>query len=499
MNILLINPACPDTFWSYTYALRFIEKKATAPPLGLLTVAAMLPADWGKRLADLQVAALDPADLAWTDMVFITGMSIQRDAARQIIAQCKAAGKVVVAGGPLFTMEYAFYEQVDHFILNEAELTLPPFLADLAQGCAKRLYRTRAFADVRQTPAPMWELADLKRYAWAGVQYSRGCPFDCEFCNVTALLGRKPRTKTGAQVVAELDGLMRQGWQGPIFFVDDNLIGDRPAARKDLIPALYAWQKTQRRRVTFNTQVSINLTDDDALVRTMVQAGFGTVFVGIETPDPESLVECHKNQNQKRDLLADVKSLQNAGLEVQAGFILGFDNDKPAVFQKMVDFVQQSGVVTAMVGLLQSSPGTQLHNRLIVEGRLAGISTGDNADGTTNIVPRMGLQPLRQGYQYVLGQIYSPRLYYQRVRAFLREYRPDDRQPRLSAVHLRAFLRSVFKLGVLGRERVEYWKLLLWTLWCNPLLLPDAVRLAIIGHHYRRVYEDRVLTTMAVK
>ncbi len=492
MNILLINPPCPETFWSFTHALRFIEKKAATPPLGLLTVAALLPASWGKRLVDLQMAALEPDDLAWADLVFISGMSIQRQAARQVIATCKAAGKTVVAGGPLFTLEYALFEQVDHFVLNEAELTLPLFLADFQRGRPKRTYRSRQFADLRRTPVPLWELADLDCYAWAGIQYSRGCPYNCEFCNVTALLGRTPRTKTGAQVISELEGLHRAGWHGPVFFVDDNLIGNRRAARTDLMPALIQWQKS-RRPVSFNTQVSINLADDEELTRNMVQAGFNTVFIGIETPDPDSLAECHKNQNQKRNLLADVKRLQRAGLEVQGGFILGFDSDQPTIFQKMVDFVQQSGVVTAMVGLLQSSPGTDLHNRLRHEGRLAGVSSGDNADGTTNIIPRMGLDRLREGYKQVLGRIYAPRPYYQRIRAFLREYRPGPARGRIQALHVRAFLRSLFRLGVVGRERVEFWKLLLWTTWRRPTLLFAAVRLAICGHHYRRVFEDRVL------
>ena len=246
MNILLINPKCPETFWSYTHALRFIEKQAVAPPLGLLTVAALLPAHWGKRLVDLEVTSLTRDDLAWADCVFVTGMSIQRHAARKVIAQCKAAGKTVVAGGPLFTLEYALFEQVDHFVLNEAELTLPPLLADLEHGSAKRTYRTRAFADIRNSPVPAWELADLDRYAWAGIQYSRGCPYNCDFCNVTALLGRQPRTKTGEQVTGELDALHRAGWNGPVFFVDDNLIGDRAAARDDLIPALIDWQSRAR-------------------------------------------------------------------------------------------------------------------------------------------------------------------------------------------------------------------------------------------------------------
>ena len=491
MNILLIHPECPETFWSYTHALRYIDKKAVLPPLGLLTVAALLPESWGKRLVDQNVTTLRDDDLAWADCVFVSGMSIQRHAAREVIARCKAAGKRVVGGGPLFVAEYALFEQVDHFVLNEAELTLPPFIADLERGCAKRMYRTREFADMALSPTPLWELADLDQYLDAGIQFSRGCPYNCEFCNVTAVLGRQPRTKSGEQITVELESLHAAGWRGPVFFVDDNLIGDRPAARDELLPALTQWNQTHG-PATFNTQVSINLASDEKLVRDMVQVGFDTVFVGIETPDPDGLAECRKSQNQNRDLVADVKFLQRSGLDVQAGFILGFDTDTLTIFQAMQDFIQTSGVVTAMVGLLQSAPGTQLHNRLRAEGRVTGIPTGDNADGTTNIIPRMGLAPLLGGYRDLLGRIYSPRLYYQRIRTFLREYRPRRTRRRIGLEYVRAFVRSLYRLGIFGPERFEFWKLLAWTIRRNPLLLFAAVRLAIYGEHYRKVFETRV-------
>jgi len=491
MNILLVYPEYPQTFWSYTHALGYIDKKAMLPPLGLLTVAALLPESWGKRLVDQNVTTLSDDDLAWADAVFVSGMSIQRHAARQLVARCKAAGKVVVGGGPLFTAEYALFQDVDHFVLNEAELTLPPFIADVRRGHARRMYRSREFADMAQSPTPMWTLADLDQYYVAGIQFSRGCPYDCDFCNVTSLLGRRPRTKNRTQILAELPSLHDAGWSGPVFFVDDNLIGDRPAAKRELLPALNQWQQT-RGSTVFNTQVSINLAGDKKMVRDLVHAGFDTVFVGIETPDPGGLEECHKAQNRNRDLIRDVKSLQRAGLDVQAGFILGFDCDNASTFQVMQDFIQDSGIVTAMVGLLQSVPGTKLHDRLRAEGRLTGISSGDNADGTTNIVPRMGLPRLLGGYQNLLERIYSPRLYYQRIRTFLREYPARTGLRRPSPANLRAFLRALYRIGIVGRERLEFWKLLVWTITRNPALLYAAVRLAIYGQHYRRVFESRV-------
>jgi radical SAM superfamily enzyme YgiQ (UPF0313 family) len=496
MNILLVYPECPETFWSYTHALGFINKKALMPPIGLLTIAAMLPADWGKRLVDMNVRRLTDDDLKWADKVFIGGMSIQRQAARRVIARCKAAGKTVIAGGPLFTFEYAIFEDVDHFVLNEAELTLPQFIADLQRGDPQHIYHTHDYADLKETPAPLWQLADLKKYATIGVQFSRGCPFNCEFCNVTAMLGRHPRTKTGEQLVAELEGLHRAGWRGTVFVVDDNLIGNLPALKNDLLPALTRWQE-KRGPVSLTTQVSINLADDLDLARSMVRAGFDTVFVGIETPNPTALEECGKSQNRGRNLAEDIKNLQHVGLEVQGGFILGFDGDTSSIFQTMVDFIQNSGVVTAMVGLLQSAPGTKLHARMRQEGRLLGNASGDNADGRTNILPRMGLQKLLDGYKGVMERIYYAGPYYQRVRTFLREFRPTHGSRPIRVSHLATFVRCLYRLGMTGRERWEFWRLLIWTMLRRPLLISDAMRLAIYGYHYRTVFRTKVLPRLA--
>ena len=231
MNILLIYPEFPDTFWSFKHALKFIRKKAAFPPLGLLTVAAMLPSEWTKRLVDVNATSLMDKDLAWADYAFISSMVVQRTSARHIIKRCKEADVKVIAGGPLFTSEHEQFENVDHFVLNEAELTLPSFLEDLNNNCARRVYSTSHFADIQKTPAPLWELADLRHYASMSIQYTRGCPYHCEFCNVTSLFGRNPRTKTPEQIVAELDSFYSMGWRGSVFFVDDNLIGNKKALR----------------------------------------------------------------------------------------------------------------------------------------------------------------------------------------------------------------------------------------------------------------------------
>ena len=486
MRTLMIYPEYPATFWSFKYALKFIRKRAALPPLGLLTIGAMLPREWPKKLVDVNVTKLNDKDLAWADCVFISAMVLQRESAREIIARCKEANLRVIAGGPLFTSEYDQFEDVDHFILNEAELTLPPFLADLEKGCARHIYETSEFCDIRRTPAPLWDLIDLKHYASMGIQFSRGCPFNCEFCNVTALFGHRPRMKTAGQIIAELDGLYNLGWRGSVFFVDDNFIGNKVYLKAHLLPALIQWQKGSK-KIPFNTEASINLADDPALMEMMAKAGFDTVFIGIETPNEESLAECNKQQNKNRNLLESVKLIQRAGLQVTGGFIVGFDSDTPSIFQRQIEFIQKSGIVTAMVGLLNAPPGTKLYERMKKEGRLIDLMTGDNADGTTNILPVMGLDVLREGYANLMQHIYSPEHYYKRAKTFLREYRSPKIRTPLNFQGLMAVFRSSIRLGIFGKERFQYWKILSWTFFRRPKMLPLAVTIAIYGHHFRKI------------
>jgi radical SAM superfamily enzyme YgiQ (UPF0313 family) len=489
MKALLVYPAFPTTFWSFKYALKFIRKKAAYPPLGLLTVAALLPPEWDTRLVDVNVETLTDEHLAWAELVFVGGMAVQRGSAAQIIARCKAFGLRVVAGGPLFTAEPgACGDDVDHLVLDEAEATLPEFLSDLRRGCAKRVYRAPGFCRLEETPIPAWHLASMKKYASMCVQFSRGCPFDCEFCNVTVLFGRGARIKPVPRMLAELDSLYAAGWRGNVFFVDDNFIGNKRYLKAELLPALIEWRRDKKGCV-FYTEASINLADDEALLRLMVAAGFDSVFIGIESPDEASLAECKKTQNKNRDLLENVRVIQRAGLQVQGGFILGFDSDTGSTFERLVEFIQRSGIVTAMVGILQAPPGTRLFERMRGENRVIGLISGDNVDGTTNIIPRMGCQRLMEGYRGVMGHIYSPKHYYRRVKTFLREFNgPQVRLP-MNFQRFLAFFRSCFRLGILGRERFQYWWLLIWTLTRKPRLLPLAVTLAIYGHHFRRVCE----------
>ena len=491
MKVLLVYPEFPDTFWSFKHAIKFIQKKSAYPPLGLLTVGAMLPKKWSKRLVDLNVEKLTETDLAWADCVLISAMAVQRKSARQIISRCKKLGLRIIAGGPLFTNECEQFEDVDHLVLNEAEITLPPFLEDLEKGCAKRKYESSEFCDVRETPAPMWELADLKRYAAMSVQFSRGCPFNCDFCNVTALFGHRARIKTVEQIIAELDGLYRLGWRGQIFFVDDNFIGNKRYLKTQLLPRLIQWQK-DKKGIPFNTEASINLADDKALMEMMIEAGFDSVFIGIETPDEISLTECNKTQNKNRDLAESVRRIQRAGLQVQGGFIVGFDSDKPSIFQRQIDFIQRTGIVTAMVGLLQAPVGTKLYKRLKQEGRVAGPLSGDNVEGTTNIIPKMDKNILFRGYSNIMRQIYSPKPYYQRVKIFLRTYRTPKIKTQLDFQRILALFRSSIRLGIIGKERFQYWKILSWTLFRRPELLSLVITFAIYGHHFRKIYKSLI-------
>ncbi|NLE09129.1 MAG: B12-binding domain-containing radical SAM protein, partial [Dehalococcoidales bacterium] len=317
MKILMVYPRYPDTFWSFKHALKFVSKKAAFPPLGLLTVAAMLPETWTKKLIDMNVERLNDSDIEWADYVFISAMSVQTKSVHDVIARCREAGTKIVAGGPLFTTGHHEFEGVDHFVLGEAEVNLAPFIADLEKGQAKPLYESNERPDISCTPVPMWSLINMKNYSSMNIQYSRGCPFDCEFCDIVLLNGHLPRTKSKEQFIAEFDALYTHGWRGGVFVVDDNFIGNKKKLKAEILPAIIEWGKTVKYPFALNTEASINLADDEDLMRLMVEAGFDVVFIGIETPNEESLVECAKYQNQNRSLVDSVKKLQQFGMEVQ--------------------------------------------------------------------------------------------------------------------------------------------------------------------------------------
>jgi radical SAM superfamily enzyme YgiQ (UPF0313 family) len=492
MKILLIWPKFPDTFWSFKYALPFIDKKAVFPPLGPLTVAAILPREWEKKLIDLNVEDLKDKDLEWADFIFISAMVIQKESVNEISKQTKKFNKKIVAGGPLFTTGYEeFLDKIDYFVLGEGEISLPLFLEDLKNGNLKKIYKPDRWPDINETPVPLWELIDMGKYASMGIQFSRGCPFNCEFCDIVLLNGRVPRTKDKEQILSELNALYQRDWRGDVFFVDDNFIGNKTKLKEEVLPAIIKWMKEKDYPFNFNTQLSINIADDEELMKLMVEAGFNTVFIGIESPSEESLKECGKFQNINRDLLESIRIIHNHGLQVQAGFIIGFDNDNPSIFDRMILFIQKSGILTAMVGLLQAAPKTRLWERLKNENRLLRQPTGSNTDCTINFTPKMKLDSLLSGYKKVVSHIYSPKNYYQRLITFLKEYKAKEKRSfYFSFSGISAFLRSIWVLGIREKERLYYWKVLLWSLFKKPQLFPITIEMLIKGFHCRKISEN---------
>ncbi len=484
-------PRYPDTFWSFKHALKIISKKAAHPPLGLLTVAAMLPGEWEKKLVDMNVTALKDKDIKWADYVFVGAMIVQRDSAKETIARCKELGTRVVVGGPLFTTEYEDFDDVDHLVLDEAEPTLPPFLEDLEKGHPQHIYTSKERPDISKTPVPLWSLIDMEKYSSMNIQNSRGCPFDCDFCDVVILNGHKPRTKGKDQILGEMNALYSEGWRSSVFVVDDNFIGNKKKIKTEILPAIIEWQKERKHPFPLFTEASINLADDEELMQLMAEAGFNRVFIGIETTNEESLAECNKSQNKNRDLVASVKKIQSHGMEVQGGFIVGFDSDPVSIFRSQINFIQNSGIVTAMVGLLNAPRGTRLYQRLKQENRLLKGMTGDNTDCSINFIPKMNYETLIGGYKHILDTIYAPKQYYERIRIFLKEYRPVQRPmvPLIRFYHITAFIRSTWVLGIREKGRRHYWRLFISTLLKRPRLFPLSITLSVYGFHFRKVVE----------
>jgi radical SAM superfamily enzyme YgiQ (UPF0313 family) len=487
MKALLVSPFIPDTFWSFKHILKFIRKKAAHIPLGLITVGAMLPREWDIRLVDMNVETLTDDMIAWSDMVFMSAMVVQKQSVMEIVNRSRNLGKKIVAGGPLFTSAAEDYSDIDHLVLNEAEITFPLFLSDLATGNLKHIYSSGDKPDITRTPLPRWDLINMNYYASMSIQYSRGCPFDCEFCDIVNLNGRRPRVKSNEQMIAELEILYKFGWRGRLFIVDDNFIGNRVKV-KSFLRVLTPWQQARDYPFSLYTEASVNLAQDEELMQLMTSGGFDSVFLGLETPEEECLAECGKHQNLSINLLEAVKTIQRNGMEVMGGFIIGFDNDPPNIFERQIKFIQNSGVVKAMIGLLNAIPGTRLYQRLQEEGRLLQDCTGDNCDGSLNFVPRMDAQTLRDGYQAVLNNLYSPKQYYDRVLEFLKDYKPVRRR-RVDRLEITAFFRSILYLGILdkGKSKIYYWKLLVTAFLFHRESFGEAVSSAIFGYHFRKL------------
>lgn len=490
MNVLLLYPRYPVTFWSFKYAVKFVGKKTAFPPLGLLTVAAMLPENWNLRLVDLNITNLSDRDLRWADCVMISAMLVQKDSVDRVLKRCERFGNRTIAGGPLFTaLSDEYTDRVDHLVLGEAERVLPVFLNDLAEGRPRSLYRAEGFPDLSETPLPRLDLIRGKDYASMMVQFSRGCPFDCEFCDVTTLFGHRPRLKKPAAFMAELQAIYDSGWRGGVFVVDDNFIGNIRAI-KAMLPSLIDWMEHHGHPFTLFTEASINIADDDELIDLMVRAGFDNVFIGLETPSEESLRECSKVQNLKHDLTTSIRKLQNRGLGVMGGYIVGFDSDDENIFSRQIKFIQETGVVTAMVGLLQALPNTRLWQRLKEENRLFETATGNNTDGSLNFIPAMNREKLVEGYRSLVKTIYSPKQFYERLTTFLDNYKPSGiSRKRPDFRRLFAFFKSMVYMGVLGNgiSQWYYWKMVVKAAVRYRSAFSEAITLMIYGHHFRKV------------
>lgn len=488
MKALLIYPSIPDTFWSFKHILKFLRKKAAHPPLGLLTVGGMMPVDWDIRLVDMNVKELTDAEILWADMVFVGAMLVQKQSVREVVDRCHGLGKAVVAGGPLFSSFSEEFDDIDHLVLDEGEITFPQFLDDLAEVNPRHIYRSRERPDISWTPLPRWDLLDMGHYASLSIQYSRGCPFNCEFCDIVNLNGRVPRVKDEDQMIRELDAVYNLGWRGRLFIVDDNFIGNKVRV-KSLLKQIAPWQEAREFPFNLYTEASVNLADDQELMTLMGEAGFDAVFLGLETPDEDSLKECGKHQNSGVDLVEAVKTIQRHGMEVMGGFIIGFDSDPPNIFDRQIRFIQKSGVAKAMIGLLNALPGTRLYERLKREGRLLPECSGNNTDGSLNFIPKMDRKRLEEGYQAVLQYLYSPKQYYYRTLEFLKDYRPVRRK-RLDRGEVMAFLRSILYLGILdkGKSKIYYWRLLIKAFLFHRRSFGEAVSSAIYGYHFRKLF-----------
>ena len=488
MNVLLAYPSFPDTYWSFRGALSFQGKRAAQPPLGLMTVAALLPPSWNKRLIDTNVEKLRDSDLAWSDVVMLSAMNVQRDSLIEMVRRCRALGVRTVVGGPITSSVPAEELDADHIVIGEAEDLIAELARDLEAGRARPLYQAAERPAMTASPLPDLGLIRMKHYSTMTVQYSRGCPFNCEFCDIIEIYGRRPRTKQVAQVLAELDQLYAAAWRGPVFVVDDNFIGNKARVR-ELLTAVAEWQRERQYPFRFITEASLNLSDDRDLMQAMKDAGFASVFLGIETPDESSLAATQKHQNTRRDLLESVAAIQSHGIEVMGGFILGFDTDRDDIFDRLVDFIQKSAIPIAMVGILQALPGTQLFRRLSREGRILHPGDGNNTNCELNFLPHMNPDRLVEGYRSVLRRIYSREAYYDRVRAYLERCRPHYRS-NFSLANARALFLSILRLGLLGHARRSYWKFLLDAATRYRRSFGAAMTMAVMGYHFQRITEQ---------
>jgi radical SAM superfamily enzyme YgiQ (UPF0313 family) len=504
MRVLLLYPQFPKSFWSFDKTIELIGRKVTVPPLGIITVAAILPQDWEFRLVDRNIGSETEADWEWAQLVIVSGMIVQKPDMLHLIREAKRRNKLVAVGGPYVTSvpQEAQEAGVDFLVLDEGEITLPLFVEALQRGETSGIFRSGGEKpDITTTPIPRYDLLEISAYSDMSVQFSRGCPYQCEFCDIIVLYGRKPRTKTSAQLLGELQTLYDLGWRNSVFMVDDNFIGNKRNVKlllKELIP----WMAERGYPFSLQTEASVDLAQDEELLDLMIAANFSSVFLGIETPDTDSLSLTKKHQNTRDSLVEAVQTINRKGLRVMAGFILGFDGEKAGAGDRIIDFVETTAIPNAMFGLLQALPNTALWHRLEKEGRLLEIdqkgNTGNQTTSLTNFVPTRPIEELASEYVKCFWELYEPKKYLGRVyRHYLemqpRPYKKKFKMPEL--VELKALLIIVWRQGIKRNTRLQFWSQLFGILRHNSRVLISYITMcALLEHHidYRQVVQNEI-------
>ena len=493
-NLLLVYPKVPNnTYWSYKYTFRLVGKKSAMPPLGLITLAALIPEGYQLKLVDMNVSSLEDEDILWSDAVMISAMHVQQNSFHKVVNSCNRLGRTVIAGGPYASSDYEKINGVDHFVLGEVEDIIADFLTDLNSGNARKVYVVNKRPDISRTVIPRFDLLDLSSYATMSIQYSRGCPFKCDFCNIWKYYGNRPRLKAASNLTAELDALYEQGWRGPVFIVDDNFIGNKKRVKNELLPALINWQQRHDYVYQFFTEATINMADDRQLLAGMRDAKFNEVFIGIETPSAASLKESGKHHNLKGDLNRSIRRIQRYGMEVMAGFILGFDNDTPDIFDRQIEFIRTNAIPRAMVGLLQAPPGTDLYSRLEKEGRILNDFVGNNThQHSTNFITKMDATQLREGYLNVLASLYDVDLkdYFNRCNQLFDNLGDTRFFQRAIGLQEIKILSKSLVTQPFTRYGLQYLKFIVRNLIKHSDIWGETIRFAIIGHHFHTITRE---------